>query len=468
VKVNIKLKSLLPDEIWMILASETLPVKGTDWRKYTCSLVSIGRTDRAVFELEVTGKGNIWADKLSLMPADNLKGWRKDVIEVIKEQKPGMIRWGGCIVDPGCYKWKTGIGDRDKRVPFPNGPWGRMDSNDVGIDEFLQFCELVDAEPLVCFSMSDTAENTRDMIEYVNGSTNTKWGKKRAENGHPEPYNVKYWQLGNEVAGNEYNAKCVDFCKVIREIQPDALIMSSYPTQGVIAAVGQYLDYTCPHHYTPDLNADENSLREIRELLKNANLEGKIKVGVTEWNSTGGDAGLLRCRLQSLWCGLFAGRYLNLLHRNSDLVEFACRSNITNSFYSGMIQTNAATLYKTPGYHVMKLYAVHTKPIPLSVIGTPEDVDISACASDDGKKITVFAVNMKDVPVEIQLDLSEHGKGFAPVSGEVVCDRENRGQLDITNHFTLPDRITTLKLDVSGKSIVLPAYSASAIECATK
>jgi alpha-N-arabinofuranosidase len=467
-KAIVELKVLLPDGEWMVLASKELPVSGTGWQRYTCDMISNGITDRAVFELKVSGKGHLWVDKLSLMPSDNIKGWRKDVIEVIKEQKPGMIRWGGCIVDPGCYKWKAGIGNRDKRVPFQNPTWGRLDSNDVGIDEFLQFCELVGVEPLICLSMSDDPESARDMIEYVNGNLNTEWGKKRAENGHPKPYNVKYWQLGNELGGEEYAAKCVDYCKTIRMIQPDAFIMSSFPSTEVIKAVGQHLNYICPHHYTPDLNSDENNLRSIEKMLKDAQLEGKIKVGVTEWNSTGGDPGLLRGKLQSLWCGLFAGRYLNILHKYSNLVDFACRSNITNSFCSGMIQTNAATLYKTPGYHVMKLYAIHSKPVPLSVTGTPEDVDVSACASDDGKKVTIFAVNMKNEPVEIRLDLSEHSEGFVPISGEVVCDTQDRRQLEVMNHFTAPDRVTTVKLEVSGKSIVLPAYSSSAIECAAK
>jgi len=79
------------------------------------------------------------ADKLSLMPADNENGWRRDVVgRWWKEIAPPIIRWGGSIVDPGGYRWKNGIGDRDLRDAFPNTAWGRIDSNDVGIDEFCQ------------------------------------------------------------------------------------------------------------------------------------------------------------------------------------------------------------------------------------------------------------------------------------------------------------------------------------------
>ena len=82
------------------------------------------------------------------MPKDNLNGWRPDVVEAVKEVRPAVIRWGGSSVDPGHYRWKNGIGDRDLRVPWRNENWGRIDPNDVGLDEFCQFCELTGVEPL--------------------------------------------------------------------------------------------------------------------------------------------------------------------------------------------------------------------------------------------------------------------------------------------------------------------------------
>jgi alpha-N-arabinofuranosidase len=81
------------------------------------------------------------------MPADNLQGWRRDVVEAIKELHPSILRWGGSVRDPGEYRWKNGIGDRDLRAPFRNKVWGRIDPNDVGIDEFCQLCELLEPPP---------------------------------------------------------------------------------------------------------------------------------------------------------------------------------------------------------------------------------------------------------------------------------------------------------------------------------
>lgn len=142
------LEALLPDGRWMTLAFAELPKPSSQWAKYTAEMTSTGTTDRAVFELRVAGNGTVWADKLSLMPSDNLDGWRPDVIKAIKAVRPAVVRWGGSVCDPGAYRWKNGIGDRDGRVPFANKAWGRIDSNDVGIDEFCRFCELVKAEPL--------------------------------------------------------------------------------------------------------------------------------------------------------------------------------------------------------------------------------------------------------------------------------------------------------------------------------
>ena len=151
------------------------------------------------------GEGRAWADKLSLMPADNLLGWRPDVVQAIKDVHPAILRWGGSACDPGEYRWKQGIGDRDRRTPFRNKVWGRIDPNDVGIDEFCQFCELTGVEPLICLSFSDGPQSAADLVEYCNGETNTPWGAKRAANGHPAPYRVKYWQVGNEISGDDEN-----------------------------------------------------------------------------------------------------------------------------------------------------------------------------------------------------------------------------------------------------------------------
>ena len=163
---SVALKTLLPDGTWMTLASAPLPKITDAWQKVSVSMTSRGTTDRAVFALEAQGEGRLWADKLSLMPEDNVHGWRRDVIDLVKELHPPIIRWGGSIIDPGAYQWKNAVGDRDERASFQDKVWGRLDPNDVGIDEFCQFCEAVGAIPLVCVSLSDGPESAGDLVQY--------------------------------------------------------------------------------------------------------------------------------------------------------------------------------------------------------------------------------------------------------------------------------------------------------------
>src|SRR5262249_52654793 len=112
-RVQVVLKAARPDGRFAELAAAELPTPPASWTRCSATLEATGTTDRASFELRVVGEGVLWADKLSLMPAANFRGWRPDVVEAIKASRPAIIRWGGSAVDPGGYRWKDGIGDRD-------------------------------------------------------------------------------------------------------------------------------------------------------------------------------------------------------------------------------------------------------------------------------------------------------------------------------------------------------------------
>ena len=211
--VMVRVKTRLPDGSWLTLGAAKLKGMSPQWQKYSARMTSKGETDRVAFEILAEGEGSVCVDKVSLMPADNMQGWRRDVIEAIRDVQPALVRFGGSVCDPGEYRWKNGIGDRDLRVPFPNKVWGRLDPNDVGIDEFCQFCELTGVEPLICLSFSDGPENAADLVEYCNGDARTVWAAKRAANGHASPYRVKYWQVGNEISGDDEN-----YVKQIRQV----------------------------------------------------------------------------------------------------------------------------------------------------------------------------------------------------------------------------------------------------------
>src|SRR5207248_3106533 len=123
----------------------------------------------------------------------------------------------------------------------------------------------------------------------------------------------------------------------------------SYPSEGVLREAGDLLRYVCPHQYNcANLAECIRELDATRELLRKHAPDKQIKLAVTEWNTTGGDWGPRRGMLWTLENALACSRHHNLLHRHADLVDIANRSNLTNSFCSGIIQTDNHRLYKTP------------------------------------------------------------------------------------------------------------------------
>jgi alpha-N-arabinofuranosidase len=467
-QVRASLEAGLPDGTWASLAAAELPSPSPEWRKFTARLVSRGTTDLAVFEVEARGGGHVWLDQLSLMPEDSVDGWRRDVVEAMRELGPPIVRWGGSTVDPGPYRWAEAIGDRDRRPSFVNRVWGRRDTNDVGIEEFVRLCRAVGADPLICVSLGDGVESARHMVEYLNGLPSSEWGAKRAANGRAESYGVRYWQVGNEIEASGYAARLVEFARAVRASDPRAVVLSSFPTKEIVDTAGPAIDILCPHYYQADLEGVDADLRRIEGWIRESAGRERLRIGVTEWNIDAGDWGLGRGKLNTLGCALFEARFLNVLHRHADHVVLACRSNMTNSFCAGSIQTNAAGLYRTPSFLVMEMYRRHSRPVPLRIAeDMPAPLDATACASEDGSSLTIFVVNARRDSVRLALDLSDFEAGFIAKGGEVVKDAQDRHQTDIVNGFANPARVVRTALEVEpGNILTVPALSIAAIDCA--
>ena len=267
---------------------------GEEWKKFSARLVPTARDVNATLSIEFRGPGTLWLDNASLMPLDTVGGWRPDVVAAVRALKPGIIRFGGSAVDAagyGDFDWKKTIGDPDHRQPFR--AWGGLQPTGPGLEEIVQFCRAVGAEPLICVRFNQRApRDAAEEVEYFNGAVDTPMGALRAKNGHPQPYAVKYWQVGNEIQSAEYDARLADFCQAMKQADPAIKLLSSYATPASLKSAGPWLDYICPHHYgCGDLAAMENDFAHVRELLRE-NAPGRaVRIGVTEWNTTAGDAG---------------------------------------------------------------------------------------------------------------------------------------------------------------------------------
>jgi alpha-N-arabinofuranosidase len=428
------------------LASAEFSAAGA-WKKYSARLVPSGDEANATLTVSFRGPGTLWLDNASLMPDDAQGGWRPDVVAAVKALAPGVIRFGGSALDEpgfGEFDWKDTIGDPDKRKPFR--AWGGLQATGPGLEEIVQFCRLVGAEPLLCVRvMGRTPEDAAEQVQYFNGAADTPMGKLRARNGHAEPYRVKFWQVGNERSGADYEGRLAAFCKAMNAADPSITLLSSYPTEGVLRRGGDLIDYVCPHYYDcGNLAATEHDLDTVRALLRTAAAKRPIKVAVTEWNTTAGDWGPRRARLWTLENALACSRYHNLMHRNCDLVEIANRSNLTNSFCSGIIQTDNHRLYTTPTYYAQQLYATlaGTRPLRIdSPLPANQNPDVSATLSADGTALTLFAVNAGLSDVTRPLDLSAFGDAGQEVEVWTLADRKKAGEPDVTNSFGDPERV---------------------------
>ncbi len=450
---------------------------GTAWGKFAARLVPNVRDVNATLTIEFRGPGTLWLDDASLMPADTIGGWRREVVDAVRALHPGIIRFGGSTLDDpnlGDFEWRDTIGDPDRRRPFR--AWGGLQPVGPGLEEIVQFCRAVNAEPLICVRFSRRApSDAADEVEYFNGASDTPMGAWRARNGHPEPYRVRYWQVGNERAGRQYEERLPAFCAAMKAVDPGIQLLSSFPTPGVLRQAGAYLDYVCPHHYSHDLGWMENNIEVVEQMIRE-NAPGRvIKIAVTEWNTTAGDAGPRRAMLWTLANALACSRYHNLLHRHCDLVEIANRSNLINSFCSGILQTDNHRLYKTPTYYAQQLYATLAGSRPLKIeSGIPSNVgpDLSATLSADGREVTLFAINDTLDDILRPLDLSAFGRGARPVSVWTLADRDHAGEPDATNSFDEPERVAPVRSRVrwtgSGQAYRFPALSLTVLRWQTR
>ncbi len=153
------------------------------------------------FTVAADGPGQLVIARALLRPADHVGGADPDVIRLLKESKLPLLRWPGGNFVSG-YHWEDGIGPLDQRPARPNYAWGGVETNFFGTDEFIAFCRAVGCEPMICINAgSGTPEEAARWIEYCNGPADSPQGRKRATAGHPEPYNVRHWEIGNELWG---------------------------------------------------------------------------------------------------------------------------------------------------------------------------------------------------------------------------------------------------------------------------
>ena len=404
---------------------------GSEYQTYPLQFTSTGNSLDARLEIIGEGTGSFRVGTASLMPADNIEGFRPDVLALLKELNSPVYRWPGGNFVSG-YDWKDGIGDRDRRPPRKNPAWKGIEHNDVGIDEFMDFCRLVDTEPFVAVNSGQgDAQAAAEEVEYMNGASSTHMGGWRTENGNPEPYGCKWWSIGNEMYGSwqlghmpltDYVKKHNQFADVMREVDPSIQLIAVGAvgewSEAMMSECSDHMELISEHFYcqeAPGLMGHISQIsrnvrriagahREYRRTIPA--LEGKdIRIALDEWNywygpHIYGELGVRYFLKDGL--GIAAG--LHEYFRQSDIIFMANYAQTVNVI--GAIKasrTDAA--FATTGL-VLKLYRQKFGTIPVKVSGLPAPLDVAAAWKDERQVLTVAIVNPTDSTQELKVEFN--------------------------------------------------------------
>jgi alpha-N-arabinofuranosidase len=404
---------------------------GPDYKKYFFAFTAGKSTENGRLEIVSEGSEAFRLAAVSLMPADNLEGFRPEVIKLLRELNSPVYRWPGGNFVSG-YNWRDGIGDPDRRPPRKNPAWQGIEHNDFGLHEFMAFCRLVGAEPYIAVNSGQGNETlAAEEVEYVNGNPETPMGRLRAQNGHPETFKCRFWSIGNEMYGdwqlghmplNDYVKKHNRFSAAMKAKDPDLKLIGVGAvgewSEGMLRNCANHLDYISEHFYAGErpgllshvyqvpraIKRIAEAHREYRKTIPE--LKGKdIKIALDEWNYwygpyIYGELGTQYFLKDAL--GIAAG--LHEYYRQSDLIYMANYAQTVNVI--GAIKTSKTeAVFDTTGL-VLKLYRNEFGTLPAKVSGQPEPLDVMAAWKEDGKSLTLAVINPTQEAQKLDLRLT--------------------------------------------------------------
>ncbi len=436
-----------------LIHEERYQLSPGEWYQYNYSFKNEINEDNAIIQYLIEGQKTVWIDQSSLRPMDVSIGIWKNALKYIKSLRPSIMRFpGGCAAD--CYFWEDGIGPRDKRPSKENEHWGGIEQNHFGTDDYIEFCKEVNSEPLICVNFgSSTPEDAANWVEYCNGDLGTVYGKKRAENGHPEPYHVKYWEVGNEVFGpweighcnaREYIKKYQKFASAMKQKDPNILILACGGDGGnlnqewnqtVLSEGKGTFDALTLHLYSPIIDSstvDDKTLyqavaaapvqQEKVLLLTEKTMEEvgyKVPIAVTEWNCNYGETDKSE-REQTIEALVANTGTLNAFLRHADALNMCNVSDLVNGWPGGILRSSRGEVFGTATYYLIKMYVdadpqevvaceYDSDTYAIDTIGNIESmenipyIDIVCCKNSWGD-IVVFAVN-RHYSESVQLEI---------------------------------------------------------------
>jgi alpha-L-arabinofuranosidase len=505
----------LTDQEGRRIGAATVQPQGADWKKYEVRLAASATTQKARLNLWFSGKGRLDIDMISLFPVNTWKGrpggLRPDLVQLLADLKPGFLRFpGGCIVEgrelTNRYQWKRTVGPVEERWQIVNR-WNTefrhrptpdyYQSFGLGFFEYFQLAEDIGAEPLPILNCGmacqfNTAEvvpveelgpyiqDALDLIEFANGPITSKWGKVRAQMGHPNPFHLKMMGVGNEQWGPQYIER---FQVIARAIK------AKYPAIRLVNSVGPDPEgerFTFLNNTLRKLKADlldEHYYRAPEWFLKNAgrydNYDRKgPKIFAGEYAAQSN--GIANPVNRNNWqCALAEAAFMTGLERNADVVAMASYAPLFAhidgwQWTPDLIWFDNLEAYGTPNYYVQKLFSNNkgSYVVPITQGGHPLEGEDSLYAS--------ASVDQATHEVVLKLVNVAHQKRSRriTITGVNALDRNATetilagDQMDAVNSFAQPQAIgprqQTIATEGNDLSLVMEPYSLTVVRIAVR
>ncbi len=483
-----------------VLGSASINLTGMDWKKYKADFTCSKTDANAKLKIQFVGDGVANIDMVSLFPDDTWKhregGLRADLVQKLADLHPGFFRFpGGCIVEgrdlTKRYQWKKTVGPVEDRKMIVNR-WNTQTPDKqtpdyyqtfgIGFYEYFLLSEDIGAEPLPILNCGmacqfNTAEvvdlkdlgpyvqDALDLIEFANGSTDTKWGKLRADMGHPKPFNLKFMGVGNEQWGPQYFERYAVFEKAISEKYPDIKLISTTgpaPDDHLFKYAKKRLEEFHPaivdeHYYnTPQWFFDHATRYDNYD-------RNSYKIFAGEYAAQ--SQGVCRLDNKNTWlCALSEAAYMTGLERNADVVNMCSYAPLFASvdawqWTPNLIWFNSLQSLATPDYYVQQLYGENKGTDLLKTT-----MDGKALTGQDGLySSSVWDANTNEVVVKVVNNNKEakstiielnSAKKYVSKAKMTVLSSSN---LDGENTMDKPDQIVPKdsEIKVSGKNVKL-------------
>ena len=424
-----------------------------------------------------------------------------------KKLDVSILRWPGGNFASN-YQWKDGIGPRDKRARRLEMAWGTVENNRFGTHEFLQYCEMLGAEPYICANLGTGSwEDAQQWVEYVNSSQDTAMTRLRKQNGRSEPWKVTYWALGNEIDGpwqmghksaEDYGKFALETAKLMKLTDPNIKLVAAGSSnfgsnidwvgwnRTVLDFLKTHADYLSLHTYVGNAANDfgeflassvllEERIKTtegvIRAALNGQPRSRKIHIAWDEWNvwyRARGDAQRGRRILEeryNLEDALVVATFLNTFVNNAHIIKIANMAQLVNVI--APIFTDEKRMFLQTIYYPLALFAANTKGKALELLvkspsyssRTLGDVPyLDASASIENGTLVVNVVNRhRDQAVEVDLEIQD--RQFGPAIDVVEV---NAADIKAENSFD-ETKVSTTRRSVKPEPKVLrysfPAHS---------